>query len=73
MELSTQGGHFLEGVEFLLVLCTLLVHFAKKWEANMALEQSNNLKTTYTPSAAIAVDCISWELKDRVFPRGDMG
>ena len=35
----------------------------------MALKQSNNLKTTYTPSAAIALDCISWGTKGQGVPK----
>ena len=38
IELSTQGGHFLKRVEFLLVLWTLLVQLTNKWEANTALK-----------------------------------
>ena len=68
IELSTQGGHFLKRVEFLLVLWTLLVQFTNKWEANTALKQSNNLKTAYTPSAAIMVDCISCGTKEQGVP-----
>ena len=41
----------------------ILVHFSRKWEANTGLEQDNNLKTTYTASAAMMVDCISWATK----------
>ena len=41
---------------------------ANKGEANTGLEQRNKSKTTYTPWAAIMLDCISWELENRVFP-----
>ena len=34
----------------------------------MGLEQRNKSKTTYTPWAAIMLDCVSWELENRVFP-----
>ena len=34
----------------------------------MGLEQGNNLKTTYTASAAIMVDCISWATKEQGVP-----
>ena len=32
------------------------------------LEQKNKLKTTYTPSAAIMVDCVSWGTKEQGVP-----
>ena len=35
----------------------------------MGLEQRNKSKITYTPWAAIMLDCVSWELENRVFPR----
>ena len=31
----------------------------------MGLEQKNKLKTTYTPLAAIMVDCVSWGTKEQ--------
>ena len=34
----------------------------------MGLEQKNNLKTTYTPSAAIMVDFVSWGTKEQGVP-----
>ena len=68
VKLSTQQSHFLERVEFLLGLRTLLVQFANKREANTGLKQKNKLKTTYTPSAAIMVDCISWGTKEQGVP-----
>ena len=34
----------------------------------MGLEQGNNLKTTYTASAAIMVDCVSWVTKEQGVP-----
>ena len=34
----------------------------------MGLEQNKNLKTTYTPSAAIMVDCVSWATKEQGVP-----
>ena len=34
----------------------------------MGLEQGNNLKTTYTASAAIMVECISWATKEQGVP-----
>ena len=34
----------------------------------MGLEQDNNLKTTYTASAAIMVDCVSWVTKEQGVP-----
>ena len=68
IELSAQGGHFLKRVEFLLVLWTLLVQLTNKWEANTALKQSNKLKTTYTPLAAIMVDCVLCGTKEQAFP-----
>ena len=51
-----------------MVLWTLLFQFTNKWEANMALEQSNNSKTTYTALAAIMVDCISLATKEQGAP-----
>ena len=44
---------------------TLLVQFTNKWEANTGLEQGNNLKTTYTASAAIMVGCMSWATEEQ--------
>ena len=35
----------------------------------MGLEQKNKLKTTYTPSAAIMVDCVSWGTKEQGVPK----
>ena len=34
----------------------------------MGLEQDNNLKTTYTASAVIMVDCVSWATKEQGVP-----
>ena len=34
----------------------------------MGLGQGNNLKTTYTASPAIMVDCVSWATKEQGFP-----
>ena len=34
----------------------------------MALKQSNKLKTTYTPLAAIMVDCVLWGTKEQGVP-----
>ena len=34
----------------------------------MGLKQRNKLKTTYTASAAIMVDCISWGTKEQGVP-----
>ena len=34
----------------------------------MGLKQKNNLKTTYTPLAAIMVDCILWGTKEQGIP-----
>ena len=34
----------------------------------MGLEQRNNLQTTYTPSAAIMVDCVSCGTKEQGVP-----
>ena len=34
----------------------------------MGLKQKNKLKTTYTPSAAIMVDCVSWGTKEQGVP-----
>ena len=39
----------------------------------MGLEQKNNLKITYTPSAAIMVDCISWGTKEQGIPMRQHG
>ena len=39
----------------------------------MALEQSNYLKTTYTSSAAIMVDCISCGTKEQGVPMRQHG
>ena len=50
----------LKRMEFLLDLWTLFVQSANNRETNMGLLQRNKLKTTYTPSAAIMVDCVSW-------------
>ena len=55
-------------MEFLLGLWTLLVQFANKREANLGLEQKNNLKTTYTPLAAIMVGCVSCATKEQGVP-----
>ena len=52
---------------FLLGLWTLLVQFTNNKEANTDLEQRNKSKTTYTPWAASMLDCILWELENRVF------
>ena len=35
----------------------------------MGLEQRNKSKIAYTPWAAIMLDCVSWELENRVFPQ----
>ena len=35
----------------------------------MGLKQRNKSKITYTPWAAIMLDCVSRELENRVFPR----
>ena len=34
----------------------------------MGLGQKNKLKTTYTASAAIMVDCVSWGTKEQGVP-----
>ena len=34
----------------------------------MGLEQRNKSKTTHTPWAASMLDCVVWELENRVFP-----
>ena len=34
----------------------------------MGLKQGNNLKTTYTASAAIMVDCVLWATKEQGVP-----
>ena len=39
----------------------------------MGLEQKNNLKTTYTPSAAIMVDCVLWGTKEQGVPMRQHG
>ena len=54
---------------FLLGLWTLLVHFTNNKEANKGLKQRNKSKITYTPWAASMLDCVLWELENRVFPR----
>ena len=54
---------------FLPGLWTFFVHFTNNKEANTGLEQRNKSKITYTPWAASMLDCISWELENRVFPR----
>ena len=54
---------------FLLGLWTLLVHFTNNKEANTGLEQRNKSKITYTPWAASMLDCVSWELENRVLPQ----
>ena len=53
---------------FLLGLWTLFVQFTDNKEANTGLKQRNKSKTTYTPWAASMLDCIFWELENRVFP-----
>ena len=53
---------------FLLGLWTFFVHFTNNKEANTGLEQRNKSKITYTPWAASMLDCILWELENRVFP-----
>ena len=35
----------------------------------MGLEQRNKSKITYTPLAASMLDCVLWELENRVFPQ----
>ena len=35
----------------------------------MGLEQRNKSKITHTPWAASMLDCVAWELKNRVFPQ----
>ena len=35
----------------------------------MGLEQRNKSKITYTPWVASMVDCVAWELENRVFPQ----
>ena len=42
-------------------------------EANTGLKQKNNLKTTYTPSAAIMVDCVSWGTEEQGVPMRQHG
>ena len=54
---------------FPLGLWTFFVHVTNNKEANMGLKQRNKSKITYTPWAASMLDCISWELENRVFPR----
>ena len=39
----------------------------------MGLEQGNNLKTTYTASAAIMADCVSWATKEQGVPARQHG
>ena len=60
-------------MEFLLGLWTLLVQFANKREVNTGLEQKNNLKTTYTPLAAIMVECVSCGTKEQGVPKRQHG
>ena len=55
-------------MEFLLNLCTLLVWLTGQWEASTGLEHDKKLKTTYTASAAIMVDCVSWATKEHGVP-----
>ena len=53
---------------FLLGLWTLLVQFTNNKEANTGLDQRNKSKTTYTLWATSMLDCVLWELENRVFP-----
>ena len=69
IELSQQWRHLPCQMAFLLGLWTLLVHFTNNKEANTGLEQRNKSKITYTPWAARMLDCVSWELENRVFPQ----
>ena len=39
----------------------------------MGLKQGSNLKTTYTASAAIMVDCVSWATKEQGVPMRQHG
>ena len=39
----------------------------------MGLEQNNNLKTTYSPLAAIMVDCVLWGTKEQGVPMRQHG
>ena len=39
----------------------------------MGLEQKNNLETTYTPSAAIMLDCVSCGTKEQGVPMRRQG
>ena len=68
IELSRQWRYLPQRVAFLLGPWTLLVQFANKREAKTGLKQRNKSKFTYTPWAAIMLDCVSWELENRVFP-----
>ena len=68
IELSQQWRYLPQRVAFLLGLWTLLVQFANKREAKMGLEQRNKSKITYTPWATSMLDCVLWELENRVFP-----
>ena len=68
IELSQQWGHLPYQVAFLLGLWTLLAHFTNNKEANMGLKQRNRSKITHTPWVASMLDCVAWELENRVFP-----
>ena len=68
INLSQQWRHLPCQIAFLLGLWTLLVHVTNNKEANTGLEQRNKSKITYTPWVASMLDCIAWELENRVFP-----
>ena len=68
INLSQQRRHLPCQIAFLLGLWTLLVHVTNN-EANTGFEQRNKSKITYTPWAASMLDCVAWELENRVFPQ----